>query len=216
MMLVAVCSNRPRASTGARGNGWWKRDVYHLAHSGERTTLCGCDSADWLTIGAAESIDNRRDCCARCARTETEMAKILAAPATWPQSMSHVVMCKAPGRAFFEPIAAFNCDVAAQEYRRECVKAKKSDWAYEVRPSPSECIALVTLAKPIVAELRLGAPIERHTYRVLMLDEHEAVVARGDGRETTIPLTPNPLQTHEERHAMALQLAEHIAEEYWQ
>lgn len=65
--LTAVCSAKPRASVHKTGKGHqhWKREVYHIAHSGI-TTLCGRDRSEWLTIGPIQQIT--ADCCARCAR----------------------------------------------------------------------------------------------------------------------------------------------------
>lgn len=62
--LIAVCSNRPRPSVqkGAKGNQWWKRDVYHIAGA-EKQTLCGLDASEWLTIGEVTPDEN---CCVRC------------------------------------------------------------------------------------------------------------------------------------------------------
>lgn len=62
--IVAVCSNRPRPSVqrGARGSQWWRRDVWHIAGANGRT-LCGVDTADWLTIGETEINES---CCAKC------------------------------------------------------------------------------------------------------------------------------------------------------
>lgn len=65
--LIAVCSAKPRPSVHKTGKGHqhWKRDVYHIAHSGI-TTLCGRDRSAWLNIGPIQQITP--DCCVRCAR----------------------------------------------------------------------------------------------------------------------------------------------------
>lgn len=65
-MVRAVCSNRPRPSVhkGAKGNQYWKRDVWHIQKSGV-TTLCGIDCSEWLRIGDIEIDDN---CCEKCRR----------------------------------------------------------------------------------------------------------------------------------------------------
>lgn len=41
-------------------------------------------------------------------------------------SMTHVVECKWPQNSFYEPIAAFNCEGAAQQYMKECVVRSNS------------------------------------------------------------------------------------------
>ncbi len=66
--LVAVCSAKTRtdgAPNGKRAAAWWKRDVYHIAHSGI-TTMCGRDRSEWLVIGSLAEIDSH--CCAKCAK----------------------------------------------------------------------------------------------------------------------------------------------------
>lgn len=66
--LIAVCSDKPRPVMQREGQKLkdpWKRDVYHIVHSGI-TTLCGRDRSAWLVIGPIEQITP--DCCDRCAR----------------------------------------------------------------------------------------------------------------------------------------------------
>jgi hypothetical protein len=66
--LIAVCSAKPHTvhqRAGQKLTDPWKRDVYHIAHSGI-TTLCGRDRSGWLTIGPIQQITP--DCCTRCAR----------------------------------------------------------------------------------------------------------------------------------------------------
>lgn len=67
--LKPVCSPRPRPSVqkGAKGNQWWRRDVYHMTADG-RSTLCGRDCSDWLRLDCViviPAVD--ADCCKRCA-----------------------------------------------------------------------------------------------------------------------------------------------------
>lgn len=68
--LLAVCTNKPRASTAtAKGNQWWRREVWHIAHSGI-TTKCGLDRSEYLTIGPISETEAAadRNLCTRCAR----------------------------------------------------------------------------------------------------------------------------------------------------
>jgi hypothetical protein len=64
--VIAVCSARPRPSVqkGAKGNHWWKRDVYHLRRQETARTYCGRDCSEWLVIG--EIAETTSDCCALC------------------------------------------------------------------------------------------------------------------------------------------------------
>ena len=65
---IAVCSNRPRPSVqkGAKGNQWWRREVYHLSIEYSGRTLCNVDCREWLVIG--EPPEDSSDCCERCAK----------------------------------------------------------------------------------------------------------------------------------------------------
>lgn len=47
------------------------------------------------------------------------------------KELTHVVECESKGRAFFEPIASFNCDFAAASYARQC-KATNPENKYRV------------------------------------------------------------------------------------
>lgn len=72
--FIAVCSARPRPSLQRNGKGhqWWARDVYHI-QGDAGLTLCGRNTADWLTIGPVEELT--ADCCDRCrARVQQSLA----------------------------------------------------------------------------------------------------------------------------------------------
>ena len=67
MMVLGVCSNKPRPSvqTGREtktGASIWGRDVWHIQKSG-MSTICGIDCSEWIRLGETEIDWN---CCERC------------------------------------------------------------------------------------------------------------------------------------------------------
>lgn len=74
MKYLAICSNKPHASTQnshSKGHQYWRKDVYHLASElFAAETKCGLDASEYLKIGEMELDDAIGDfhLCEKCRR----------------------------------------------------------------------------------------------------------------------------------------------------